>query len=315
MLPFSAAKPLRLGTRSSKMAMIQAELVKLKLAKAHEELAHPDAIKLVPMNTTGCNVQDRRLSEVGGKGLFVKELEIALLDGEIDIAVHAMKDVPSILPDGFAIAAILQRDEPWDVFISPHGKTLDDLPQGATLGTSAPRREALTLARRPDIKVVMFRGNADTRLEKLANGDVHATYLSLAGLKRIERFKNEYTIMSPELLLPAAGQGAVGVEILADRVDLLGMMQAINHVPSYRCVKAERAALAQLDGNCHSPLAAYAEIRTDGLLHLRALAAKLDGTLVIRHEVSGAQEHYRTLGLQAGQAIKDQLPPDFFDAA
>jgi hydroxymethylbilane synthase len=249
--PFTPAKPLRLGTRGSKMALIQANMVKDLLIAAHPQLN--DAIEIVVITTTGDKVRDRRLSEVGGKGMFIRELEIALEDDKIDAAVHSMKDVPSLLLAPFSIAAILERDAPWDVFISRNAKNLNDLPQGATLGTSAPRREALALAKRPDLKVVLFRGNADTRLEKLARGEVDATYLSLAGLQRIERFETQFSIQSAADMLPAAGQGAIGIEIMTGRDVLTQIFARINHTPSYQCVTAERSALAVLSGDCHSP--------------------------------------------------------------
>jgi hydroxymethylbilane synthase len=308
--PFTSANPLRLGTRGSKMALIQTEKVKQLLIDANPSLE--GAVEIVIISTTGDRVRDRRLSEVGGKGMFIKELEIALDDNEIDVAVHSMKDVPSLLVAPYMIGAVLERDAPWDVFISPKAKTLDDLPLGATVGTSAPRREALTLAQRPDLKVVLFRGNADTRLEKMANGEVDATYLSLAGLQRINRFENQFTIMTAEQMLPAAGQGAIGLEIMSNNNVLLEIVQKINHLPSYYAVTAERAALAVLSGDCHSPLAAYATVEDD-VIHLTAIAARPDGTEIIEYTDKAPIENYLALGLHVGQVIKDQLPADFFD--
>ncbi|MDB5477680.1 MAG: hydroxymethylbilane synthase [Alphaproteobacteria bacterium] len=309
--PFTPEKPLRLGTRGSKMALIQAEQVKQRLIEAHPYLAAPGAVQLVVLATTGDKVRDRRLSEVGGKGMFIKELEIALEDNQVDAAVHSMKDVPSLLLAPFSIAAIMERDAPWDVFISRTAKTLADLPHGATLGTSAPRREALTLAQRPDLKVVLFRGNADTRLEKLARGEVDATYLSLSGLQRIDRFETQFKVLSPEEMLPAAGQGAIGVEIMTHNTLLGDMLQAINHIPSYQAVTAERACLAELCGDCHSPLAAYAHIQGEEL-HLTALAARPDGTQIIQYSDKAPLENYLSLGIHVGDTIKKQLPEDFF---
>lgn len=312
-LPFSPLNPLRLGSRGSKMALIQAEQVKQRLIDAHPSLAEPGSVEIVVIQTTGDKVRDRRLAEIGGKGLFIRELEFALDDGRVHAAIHSMKDVPSLLLAPYMIVAMLKRDKPWDVFISTKAKTLEDLPQGAVLGTSAPRREALTLSRRPDLKVVMFRGNADTRLEKLARGEVDATYLSLSGLERIDRFQDNFTILPPEIMLPAAGQGAIGIEILTANNLLADLFQEINHRPSYQAVTAERACLAQLNGDCHSPLAAYAHIEENGLLKLSALAALPDGSRIFQHTDHAPPEDYLTLGLRVGQNIKDQLPREFFD--
>lgn len=308
--PFTSSNPLRLGSRGSKMALVQAEMVKRLLIEAHPQLS--DAIEIVVITTTGDKVRDRRLSEVGGKGMFIRELEIALEDNRIDAAVHSMKDVPSLLLAPFSIAAILERDAPWDVFISPKAKTLADLPHGATVGTSAPRREALTLAQRPDLKVVLFRGNADTRLEKMARGEVDATYLSLSGLQRINRFENQFTVMDGDTMLPAAGQGAIGIEIMhSENSALAQIFAAINHMPSFSAVSAERSCLAELSGDCHSPLAAYAHI--DGeTLHLTALAARPDGTQVVQYSDTAPVDKYLSLGMHVGQVIKQQLPEDFF---
>lgn len=313
-LPFSPAKPLRLGTRGSPMARVQTEMVKQRLTEAYPALAAEGAIETVIITTTGDKVRDRPLAEVGGKGLFIRELEMALDDGRIDAAVHSMKDVPSWLPAPYMISTMLERDAPWDVFISRTAKTLDDLPIGAVLGTSAPRRAALTLARRPDLKVVMFRGNADTRLEKLNNGEVDATYLSLSGLQRINRFDTQFKIMSAEDMLPAAGQGAIGIEIMNSNSLLADFLQEINHLPSYYTVTAERACLAELNGDCHSPLAAYGTIDDDGILHLTGLAARPDGSQIFQYTDKAPFADYLALGLHVGKVIKDQLPDDFFGA-
>lgn len=313
--PYTPATPLRLGTRGSKMALIQANMVKDLLAASNPLLAVEGAIEIVIITTTGDAVRDRRLSTVGGKGMFIKELEIALEDDLIDAAVHSMKDVPSWLENDYSISAILERAEPWDVFISNTAKSLHDLPQGAVLGTSSPRREALTLAQRPDLKVVLFRGNADTRLEKLARGEVDATYLSLSGLQRIDRLDPNFVIMDADTMLPAAGQGAIGIEIMSNNSALHDILQKINHVPSYRAVMAERACLAVLDGSCHSPLAAYATLNDDATeITLNALAARHDGSEIIQEKATAAAHEFVELGARIGQTIKDRLPTGFFDS-
>ena len=299
---------LRLGTRGSKMALTQTEQVKQRLLQAYPQLT----VEIVVITTTGDRVRDRRLSEVGGKGLFVKELEIALEDGVIDIAVHSMKDVPSVMPDDYRIAAMLERADPWDVFISPHAKTIDELPHGAVVGTSAPRREALTLARRPDLKMVMFRGNAETRLQKIANGEVDATFLSLSGLERIGRMLPEFTILPPEIMLPAAGQGAIGMEILSSRDDLNMFLQAVNHQQSFAAVSAERQCLAILNGDCHAPLAAYAFSDDGETLQLNALAARPDGSEIVRYSATMPVVQHLALGTSVGTQIKNRLSADFF---
>lgn len=308
--PYTPENPLRLGSRGSKMALIQTETVKRLLIESHPKL--DGAIEIVVITTTGDKVRDRRLSEVGGKGMFIRELEIALEDDRIDAAVHAMKDVPSLLLAPFSIAAILHRDAPWDVFVSKTANSLDDLPHGAVVGTSAPRREALTLAKRPDLKVVLFRGNADTRLEKLNNGEVDATYLSLSGLQRINRFETHFKVLDATDMLPAAGQGAIGIEIMTNKNDVLAQIFAsINHIPSFQAVSAERSCLAVLSGDCHSPLAAYAHVENDEL-HITAMAARPDGSQIIQYSDKAPAENYLALGLHVGTVIKDQLPEDFF---
>lgn len=312
--PYSPDKPLRLGSRGSKMALIQTNMVKTLLQQAHPALAAEGAVDIVVITTTGDAVRDRRLSTVGGKGMFIRELEIALEDDRIDAAVHSMKDVPSWLEDTCKISAILERSDPRDVFIGRDAKTLDDLPQGAIVGTSAPRREALTLARRPDLKIVLFRGNADTRLEKLMNGEVDATYLSLSGLERIERFdQDKFTIMEADVMMPAAGQGAIGIEIMSANTALHDILQAINHAPSFQAVIAERTCLAVLDGSCHSPLAAHATVENDTLV-MEALAARYDGSEIIRHTVRGGASDFVALGQEAGNTIKARLPENFFSS-
>lgn len=297
------------------MALIQANIVKDQLAATDPRLAEEGAIEIVVITTTGDAVRDRRLSTVGGKGMFIKELEIALEDKLIDAAIHSMKDVPSWLEDDYTIAAILERGEPWDVFISHTAKSLTDLPNGAVLGTSSPRREALSRALRPDLKVVLFRGNADTRLEKLARGEVDATFLSMSGLQRIERLDPNFVIMDADTMLPAAGQGAIGIEILSENTILHEILQCINHTASFRAVMAERACLAVLDGSCHSPLAAYATLNDDqSEITLTALAARHDGSEIIRTSNNAPAQDYVALGTKIGQEIKERLPNGFFDS-
>lgn len=306
-------KKIRIGSRTSKMAMLQTNRIIDELIRHYPAMTEENCIEIVPIKTTGCTVQDRKLSDIGGKGLFIKELEVALQSGDIDIAMHSTKDVPSIMPDGFELACILERNEPWDCFLSPIAKTIDDLPQGATIGTSSPRREALTLAYRPDLKIVMFRGNADTRIQKMENGEVDATYLALSGLTRIGMADKATQILGPDIMLPACGQGAVCIEILSSNDEMRNLIQPLNHEASYRCVMAERHCLAEVDGDCHTPIAAYAEYDGKSLIKLKALAARVDGSEIIRHEMTAPAESYIALGKEVGRTIKDQMSDDFFD--
>lgn len=308
-------KKIRIGSRTSKMAMFQTHQIIDELIRHYPAMAEQGCVEIVPIKTTGCIIQDRKLSEIGGKGLFIKELEIALECGDIDIAMHSVKDVPSIMPEGFELAVILERDEPWDAFLSPIAQTIDDLPQGATIGTSSPRRDALTRAYRPDLKIVTFRGNADTRIQKMENGDVDATYLALSGLTRIGMEDKATQILGPDMMLPAGGQGAVGIEIMANNDEIRNLIAPLNHDASYRCVMAERHCLAEMDGDCHTPIAAYAEYIGKTEIRLRALASRLDGSEIIRQEMRASADSFIALGKEVGRIIKDQMSDDFFDIA
>lgn len=306
-------KKIRIGSRTSKMAMTQTNRIIDDLIRHYPVLAEEGCVEIVPIKTTGCTVQDRKLSEIGGKGLFIKELEVALERGDIDIAMHSVKDVPSIMPKGFELAVILERDEPWDCFLSPHAKTIDDLAKGATIGTSSPRREALTKAYRPDLNIVMFRGNAETRIQKMENGEVDATYLALSGLTRIGLQDKATQILGPDIMLPAAGQGALCIEILSSNDEMRNLLQPLNHKKSYRCVMAERHCLAEVDGDCHTPIAAHAEYIGETEIKIRAMASRVDGSEIIRHEMSAPADSYIALGKEVGRIIKDQMSDDFFD--
>ncbi len=308
-------KKIRIGSRTSKMAMIQTNRVIDELIRHYPIMGEEGCIEIIPIKTTGCMVQDRKLVEIGGKALFIKELEVALQRGDIDIAMHSVKDVPSIMPAGFELACILERDEPWDCFLSPIANTLDDLPEGATVGTSSPRREALTRAYRPDLEIVTLRGNADTRIQKMETGMVDATYLALAGLQRIGMEDKANQIMGPDVMLPAGGQGALCIEILSDNDEMRNLLGPLNHEPSYRCVMTERHCLAEMNGDCHTPIAAYAEYDGTKMITLKALAARIDGSEIIRHEMTAPSESYIALGKEVGHAIKDQMSDDFFDVA
>ncbi len=307
--------PRRIGTRGSPLALAQAREVQRRLVEAHAALAAPGATEIVAIKTTGDRVHDRPLAEVGGKGLFTKEIEEALLAGTIDVAAHSMKDVPTWLPAGLTIAAILPREDPRDAFFSRHDGGLADLPEGAVLGTASLRRQAQVLSVRPDLTVVPLRGNVDTRLRKLAEAQVDATLLALAGLKRLEKDAVPYTVLEPEEMLPAAGQGAIGLEVRAEDATAIGLVAAVNHGPSAQRVAAERACLEVLDGSCRTPIAALAELSDDGeAMRLRALVAYPDGSRVYHAERRGPAREAEALGRAVGAALRDAAGPELFAA-
>jgi hydroxymethylbilane synthase len=306
-----SAPRLRIGTRGSRLARIQTELVCRALAGAHPELAAPGALEPVVMRTTGDRIADRPLAEFGGKGLFCKELEAALLERRIDLAVHSVKDLPTWLPDGLVLGAVLEREDPRDVLLARVPARIAGLPEGAVIGTASMRRKAQLLALRPDLGVVNFRGNVETRLRKLAGGEVDATLLALAGLRRLG-IEHEGVVLEPEEMLPAAGQGAIGVECRADDEAMLALLAAIDHAASSTCVRAERALLAALDGSCHTPIAGHAGITDDGM-HLRALIARPDGSACLRTERTGPPGDAESLGRDAGVELSARAGPGFFD--
>jgi hydroxymethylbilane synthase len=306
-----SAPHLRIGTRGSRLARAQTDLVCRALAAAHPELAAPGALEVVVIRTTGDRVTDRPLAELGGKGLFCKEIEAALLERRIDVAVHSVKDLPTWLPEGLVLGAVPERADPRDVLIARKPATIAELPQGAVIGTASVRRKALLLAHRPDLRVVNFRGNVETRLRKLAAGEVDATLLALAGLRRLG-IEDVGIVLSPEEMLPAVGQGALGIECRANDAGSLALLAAIDHPASAACVRAERALLAALDGSCHTPIAGHAAIAA-GLLHLRALIARPDGSECLRSERVGPAEAGAALGQEVGLELRARAGPGFFD--
>jgi hydroxymethylbilane synthase len=305
----------RIGTRGSPLALVQARLVRDGLAAAHADLRGADDIQIVPIKTTGDAVQDRKLMEIGGKGLFTKEIEEALLDGRIDCAVHSMKDMPTWLPDGLVIGAMLAREDARDALLARTGKRIAELPRGATVGTASLRRQAQLLALRPDLQVVPLRGNVETRLRKLAAGEADATLLAVAGLKRLGLLDKAAAVIDSGEILPAVGQGAIGIEMRAGDARLRALLAPLDHPATTQCVTAERACLAELDGSCHTPIAAYAEPSADGRgLRLRSLIALPDGTAVHRDEREGPAADPVTLGRAAGRLLKAAAEPAFFAA-
>ncbi len=272
----------RLGTRGSPLALVQAHAVRAALATAHGIDA--DTIAIVPIRTTGDRVQDRALAEIGGKALWTKELDRALLAGEIDAAVHSMKDVETIRPTEIRIGGMLPRADVRDRLVGI--ATLDELPPGGVVGTSSPRRAAQVLRHRPDARIVLFRGNVDTRLAKLAAGDVDATLLAAAGLERLGRH-DIGSAVPLTVLLPAPAQGAVGIEVRADDDRAQGFVAAIDHAPTHQAVRAERGFLAALGADCHSPVAALATIAGD-MLTLSAELLAQDGSAYVTGSTTGA---------------------------
>jgi hydroxymethylbilane synthase len=303
------ASLLRLGTRGSKLALTQTGLVRDALAAAVPALAASDAIEIVAIRTTGDMIQDRPLSEAGGKGLFVKEIEEALLAGRIDAAVHSMKDMPTAQPAGLVISAFLPREDARDVLIAGDVGRIADLKQGAIVGTAALRRRAQLLYKRPDLKIVTLRGNVGTRLAKREAGEVEATLLALAGLKRLG-----LTVGTPvpeDEILPAVGQGAVCIECRVDDARMIGWLAAINHAATATCVAAEHAMLTVLDGSCRTPIAGHAIFDADGSLYLRGLIAKPDGSELIATERRGPPADAEAMGREAGDELKRRGGPGF----
>jgi hydroxymethylbilane synthase len=301
---------LRIGTRGSPLALAQAHQTRDRLTAAHPALAEPGAVEIVVIRTTGDAILDRTLSEAGGKGLFTKEIEEALAERRIDLAVHSMKDVPTRLPDGLDICCVLPREDPRDAFFSPKASSIDTLPEGAVVGTASLRRQALVLARRPDLKVIPFRGNVDTRLRKLADGEADATMLAMAGLNRLGIAHRATSVIEPAVMLPAVAQGAIGIEIRTDDAWTRALLAPLNCTDTMLRITAERALLAVLDGSCRTPIAALAELRPDGL-HLDGLVASPDGRQVLRTSRIGDREDAARIGSDAGRELKSRLPPGF----
>jgi hydroxymethylbilane synthase len=305
-----AAPILRLGTRGSRLALTQAGLVRYALAKAVPALAAPEAIEIAAIKTTGDVIQDRPLAEAGGKGLFVKEIEEALLSRRIDAAVHSMKDMPTTQPPGLVITAFLAREDARDVLIAGDVTRIADLRQGAVVGTSALRRRAQLLYRRPDLQIVNLRGNVETRLAKRDAGTVEATLLALAGLKRLG-MAHVGTPVPEDEILPAVGQGAVCVECRENDAKTRAWLAAIDHEPTATCVAAEHGMLAVLDGSCRTPIAGHAVITADGALHLRGLIVKPDGSELIATERRGAVRDANAMGRDAGNELRRRGGPGF----
>ncbi len=296
---------IRLGTRGSPLALYQANLVR-RLLLSHWQW--PDAaIEIVIIETSGDRILDRPLYDVGGKGLFIKAIEEALLDNRVDIAVHSMKDVPSVLDEGLDIAAILEREDPRDALIAPNISALLDLPQGTVFGTSSPRRRAQLRRLRPDLIIQDLRGNVDTRLSKVRDGVVQATILAAAGLNRLGKISAAACLVPIEQMLPAAAQGAIGVEIRADDDRARSWLAPINHTASAIAAHAERAVLAALGGSCVTPVAAHATIQGDQL-KISAMLSSLDGMEITEANDTGSVNDFLRIGREVGERLGRNAP-------
>lgn len=289
---------IRIATRQSPLALWQAEYVAAQLRGAHPGLD----VSLLPMTTRGDRILDRSLSKVGGKGLFIKELEVAMLEGRADLAVHSMKDVTAEMASEFTLAAILEREDPRDAFVSNRFENIDALPQGARVGSSSLRRQCQLKALRPDLDLATLRGNVGTRLGKLDAGEYDAIVLATAGLQRLELAQRIRAVIEPEQCLPAVGQGTLGIECLAARADVIECVRVLEHAETAIRTRAERALNRRLQGGCDVPVAGYAELEGD-LIHLRGLVGLPDGTRVVSGAKRGSVDEPEALG----EALADEL--------
>jgi hydroxymethylbilane synthase len=290
---------IRLATRGSVLALAQAALVAERLR------ARGEAVEVVPIRTEGDRLAEARLATLGGKGLFIRELEQALVEGRVDCAVHSLKDLPAALPAGFVLAAFPPRDAPGDVLVTRGGGGLDDLPAGAVVGTSSPRRRALVLALRPDLSVVPMRGNVDTRLAKLAAGACDGVVLAAAGLARLGLAPVHVRALDPAVFVPAVGQGILAVEVLASDRRTVALLEAVDHGPTRVCALAERAYLSRLGASCNSPMAAHATL-AGGRLRVTALVASEDGQQVLRGEDGGSPEDAERIGRRLAESLLER---------
>ena len=289
---------MRIATRKSQLALWQAEHVAGLLRTAHPGLE----VVLVPMSTKGDRIQDRSLAAIGGKGLFIKELEIALEERHADIAVHSMKDVPGDLPSGLMIAAVLPRADPRDALLTPRATRLDELPQGARVGTSSLRRQAQLLAVRPDLRIEALRGNVDTRLRRLDNGELDAIILACAGLIRLGWESRITARLDPSVCLPAVSQGIIGIECRSADATTRTLLQALDHPPTDVVMQAERAFAGRLGGSCQSPIAAHASL-DEGVVTLHGLVAEPDGSRLLRDSISGPATQAGELGARLADRV------------
>ena len=291
-------KKIRIATRQSQLALWQAHYVKDRLIEAHANLE----VELVPLVSRGDKILDVPLAKVGGKGLFVKELEHALINHDADIAVHSMKDVPMEFPEGLGLPVICEREDPRDAFVSNRYPTLDDLPTGAVVGTSSLRRQTQLLAMRPDLEVTFLRGNVNTRLAKLDAGEYDAIILAAAGLIRLQMQERIASFIAPESILPAGGQGAVGIECRNDDQQTRDLIAPLHDELTAFCVLAERALNKRLNGGCQVPIGAFALLNSDQV-HLRALVGEPDGSTVLTDEIRGHKSENEKIGVELAEKL------------
>ena len=303
-------RPLRVGTRGSPLALAQTEMVRRRLAAADASFAEPAVLAVEVIRTTGDRVLDRPLAEVGGKGLFSKEIDDAMLAGRIDLAVHSVKDLPTWLPEGIVLAAVLPRADPRDVLIAAVPR-IADLPAGAVVGTSSPRRQAQILARRPDLRTALLRGNVHTRLARVAEGAVAATLLARAGLSRLGLAETG-SVVEPDEMLPAVGQGAVGITCRSDDGVVREILAAIDDAQAAREVTAERSMLSALDGSCRTPIGGLARHDRGGLT-LRGVVARPDGSQMLDGIRYGNLSDGPAMGEDLGRELRSRAGPDFFE--
>lgn len=302
-------KILKIATRQSPLALWQAEHIRARLEALHTDLK----VELVTFVTQGDKILDTPLAKIGGKGLFVKELEAALLDGRADLAVHSMKDVPMALPEGLNLAVICEREDPLDAFVSNTYNHFDELPQGAKVGTSSLRRKCQILKQRPDLEIIDLRGNVGTRLSKLDAGNYDAIILASAGLKRLGLAERIRHTIQPEFSLPAVGQGALGLECRTDDQAVLDFIQPLMHSETNACVRAERAFNAYLEGGCQVPIAGYAVLQ-NGQIHLEGRVGSVDGKTLLKAQQIGASENVEQLGVALAQELLAQGAGDILKA-
>jgi hydroxymethylbilane synthase len=294
-------KRIRIGTRGSPLALAQAHETRARLMAAHN--MEEDEFEIVVISVIGDRITDRPLSEIGGKGLFTKEIEDALFAETIDLAVHSMKDMPALVPEGLAFGAVLEREDPRDAFVSVTAKTLLDLPQGAVLGSSSVRRNAQALRVRPDLRSAPFRGNVQTRLRKLEEGVAAATFLAVAGLNRLGLSHHISSIMDMDQMLPAVAQGAIAIEIAQSNKKAKTLVEAIHHKATGIAMQCERAFLATLEGSCRTPIAGHATVTGTGV-SFRGQALTLDGRESFEHRLEGSSKDAVAMGIEAGERVK-----------
>jgi len=300
----------KIGTRSSQLALIQAAQLRQALSLAHEWPL--EQIEIVPMSTKGDRNTDITLAQIGGKGLFTQEIEQALLEGRIDLAVHSTKDMPTLLPEGLQLNSFLPREDPRDAFIGrDQTMRIDSLPQGAVIGTSSLRRQAFICHYRPDLTIMALRGNVETRLNKLQQGEMQGTFLSVAGLKRLKREEVISEIMSEDIMLPAPGQGAIAVESRVDDARMARLLAPIGCPETHDALACERSFLAALDGSCRTPLGGLAQIMGDDMLFRGAIASP-DGCLCYRVEMRGNRGEKVQIGREAAEKLRREAGDAFF---